>query len=211
MVFDHCHPTQAVPIIHLHSTLDQNIPFQGGIGGSGGYNFNSLDSTHQTWINILNCTNPKNIVYQSSSGLFLKSLDCACNTELHYYLTRDGGNDGHTWFENPSSVLDATELLLAFFAQYTNNKCLINNTVDLEILHDIEIFPNPASNYVLIDRKENEDLDFSVYNSQGKLVKWMKIENFPLQLKTEEFTKGEYYFHFSDGRNSKVKKVIIFK
>jgi hypothetical protein len=152
-------------------------------------------------------------VYQNNSGLFSKSFNCACNTELHYYLTKDGANDGHTWFENPSSVLNATEMLLSFFAKYTNTNCILTNTKKLPVLPEIEIFPNPASNHVLIDRKKNESvsLNISVYNSHGNLVKWIKANHFPYLLKTEDFTTGNYFFHISDGKNIFVKKVFIFK
>jgi polyhydroxybutyrate depolymerase len=213
MVFDHCNPKYPIPIIHLHSTLDQNIPFQGGTGGSGGYNFNSLDSTHLKWINLLKCTDPNNIVYQSNLGQFTKSTNCTCNTELHYYLTRDGGNDGHTWFENPSSVLDATEMLLAFFSKYTKSNCILNKSINFLNLKEIEIYPNPTSNDVLIDGKDinSSDLYISVYDSSGSLVAWIKPDHFPYQLKTEAYLSGEYLFRLSVGENSVVKKVIIFK
>jgi polyhydroxybutyrate depolymerase len=124
MVVDRpCAATRAVPILHMHSVLDMNVPYQGGVGSgfSGHYN-PPLDSVMNVWRLRSICTN-KNIV-DNSSYKVTKWFNCRDNVSIHYYLTKDGGHawpggqPGSLFGDTPSAVINANDLLWDFFQQH---------------------------------------------------------------------------------------------
>lgn len=214
MVVENCHPSRAVPIMDLHSTLDRNIPQEGGIGGSGGYLFNSVDSTHRRWAKILRCQNRLQIVSQTAQGKFTRSDNCACNSQLQYYLTTDGGNDGHTWFEPPSSVLDATQMLLSFFSQYTRTNCLIPvGTPDWKLTDDFKLYPIPAQDYLILYKTTplSKPLSVAVFDGAGRMIHWGKMEQMTYQLPIQNWSNGNYAVRLSDGQADLSKMIIVQK
>jgi polyhydroxybutyrate depolymerase len=120
-----CNPTRTMPILHMHSKLDQNVPYLGGygVGLSGIYN-PPLDSVFNVWNTLNNCTLKNIVISSNSSYTFKKSSMCNNNVSIHYYLTNDGG---HGWpgglhggpnSDTPSTAINANDLLWDFFQQY---------------------------------------------------------------------------------------------
>lgn len=115
-------PYRAVPVLHMHSILDVNIPFNGGIGVNGRY-FPPVDSILNIWANINACNAIPQIKYYT--GYSYKAwIDCSPNLSVQLYLTNDGG---HSWPQgnkvNPnadptSKVINANDLLWNFFKQF---------------------------------------------------------------------------------------------
>lgn len=122
-----CNPSRVVPIIHFHSTLDNNVPYQGGVGlVSIARQYNpSVDNTLNIFATLAHCEKNKQIVISTASYTFYKWSGCENNVELHYYLTNDGGHawaGGHRGLgmdsDRPSTAIVANELLWRFFRHY---------------------------------------------------------------------------------------------
>ena len=118
-----CYPKRAVPILHLHSVLDEKVPYQGGIGIRG-YYFPPIDSVLHAWSAENSCSNPAPVIVHQDGYDFLKWSPCEKNTTIEYYLTQDGG---HAWpgglksrsaADTPSEAIKANELLWEFFQRF---------------------------------------------------------------------------------------------
>jgi len=118
-----CKPSRAVPILHMHSKLDENVPYQGGYGvGISNAYFYPLDSVFTVW-GLNNGCNlmPQTVVKDGYTET--KWIDCERNAVIDYYLTNDGS---HAWpgagvytTGNPSSTaVNANDLLWEFFQQH---------------------------------------------------------------------------------------------
>jgi polyhydroxybutyrate depolymerase len=116
-------PSQPMPVLHLHSELDVKVPYEGGIG-LGGYYFPPIDSVLNVWSVANGCTSGPQLLVDNEDYLLTEWENCANNVVIQYYLTKDGG---HAWpgavksrpaADEPSSAIDANELIWDFFQRY---------------------------------------------------------------------------------------------
>jgi polyhydroxybutyrate depolymerase len=118
-----CNPSRAVPVLHMHSILDENVPYQGGYGTSNAY-YPPLDSILNVWSNNDACQNKAQVVVNDEKYKLTKWTNCSNNTTIHYYLTQDGGHGwpggdpGREGSDTPSKVINANDLLWEFFQQF---------------------------------------------------------------------------------------------
>ncbi|AKD55829.1 extracellular catalytic domain type 1 short-chain-length polyhydroxyalkanoate depolymerase [Spirosoma radiotolerans] len=122
-----CQPRRVMPILHIHSQLDQNVPFAGGVGlRSLNKQWNApVDSTLNVFARLAHCTTQKQVVQKTSSYTFYKWATCTDGIELHYYLTTDGG---HSWpggtkavrmvGDPPSEAFLNNDIIWQFFKNY---------------------------------------------------------------------------------------------
>ncbi|SIN94279.1 extracellular catalytic domain type 1 short-chain-length polyhydroxyalkanoate depolymerase [Chitinophaga niabensis] len=121
-----CNASRAVPILHMHSVQDNNVPYAGGVGTGVSKHYNPpLDSVFQVWSLKNACATPAQVIVNNNSYKLTKWTDCSNNTTIQYYLTKDGG---HAWpggtpgglplGDKPSAVINANDLLWDFFQQY---------------------------------------------------------------------------------------------
>lgn len=118
-------PSRAVPILHMHSVLDKNVPYQGGVGeGVTNTYFPPVDSVLNVWSSKNACTNTAQVVVNNASYKETQWTNCSNNVTIQYYLTQDGG---HAWpggtagsitGDKPSTAINANDLLWEFFKQY---------------------------------------------------------------------------------------------
>jgi len=127
MVTSTCNPIRAVPVLHMHSELDTDIPFEGGSGsglGTAGIQLASIDSVLNFWSLNNNCANVAEVIVDNSDYKLSKWTNCNENVAIEYYLTQDGGHGwpgglrGSAIGDNPSTVINANDLLWEFFQQY---------------------------------------------------------------------------------------------
>jgi polyhydroxybutyrate depolymerase len=121
-----CNASRAVPVLHMHSILDTNVPYTGGQGTGVSNHYNPpLDSVFQVWSLKNACATPAQVITNNSSYKLTKWTDCSNNVSIQYYLTKDGG---HAWpggspgglpvGDKPSNAINANDLLWEFFQQY---------------------------------------------------------------------------------------------
>jgi polyhydroxybutyrate depolymerase len=126
MVVDRpCAAVRPVPILHMHSVLDMNVPYRGGVGSGFSNHYNPpIDSVLQVWQLKNQCSQSANVVVDNASYKLTKWLGCTNNVSVHYYLTKDGGHSwpgGHAGSlvgDAPSAVINANDLLWNFFQQH---------------------------------------------------------------------------------------------
>lgn len=121
-----CTPARAVPILHLHSRLDETVPIAGGVGtGPSRVAFVPLETTIGNWVTRDACSNVP--VVTVDPGRFTRSSYAGCRDGVivELVVTDDGGHGwpggepGSARGDTPSTVIDANDELLAFFARWS--------------------------------------------------------------------------------------------
>ncbi len=73
----------------------------------------------------------------------------------------------------------------------------------------VKVFPNPATNYIQININDNRDANFTLTNTQGRIVKSGSASENRVGL--QGLAPGVYFLKISDGQKSILTKKIIVK
>jgi polyhydroxybutyrate depolymerase len=103
------------PVVHLHGTSDNVIPYNGGNG------WNSVQKTLDHWINFNNTTSTPTISIDDSEGITIEHYvygegNSSVSVEHYKYV---GGN--HVWFSSTFQGLNTSELIWNFMSRYDIN------------------------------------------------------------------------------------------
>jgi polyhydroxybutyrate depolymerase len=120
-----CAPSRPVPVLHMHSSLDANVPYLGGFGiGMSGADYPPLEDTMQRWTTINGCAPTPVVERIADRYTHVLWGECMAGSSVEYYLTDDGGHSwpggdaGRPGVDPPSTAINANDLLLAFFAKH---------------------------------------------------------------------------------------------
>ncbi|MCP9767948.1 phospholipase [Lacihabitans sp. LS3-19] len=118
-----CTSQNTIPVLHFHSELDEHVPYEGGIGIRG-INYPAVEKGLKFWAENNTCSNTSKITKQETNYKLTQWIDCKNNATVSVYLTKDGG---HSWpgitkvrigGDDPSTALNANELIFDFFNKY---------------------------------------------------------------------------------------------
>lgn len=76
---------------------------------------------------------------------------------------------------------------------------------DLNLLDNIQVYPNPAQDFVFIDNANIDD-NINVFNVVGKRVMSFKIENENQQVNIKDLKSGIYFLRLNNGQATKLLK-----
>jgi polyhydroxybutyrate depolymerase len=112
-------------VLIIHGTADENLPYDGGVGRKAlaSHEVRSVRYAVDTWRSRDHCPDPARVI---STGALTHSTwaPCAEGTAVELYRIAGGG---HAWpggermssmLDAPSSALDATRVIWAFFASH---------------------------------------------------------------------------------------------
>ncbi|MBX3240572.1 MAG: hypothetical protein KIT80_00965 [Chitinophagaceae bacterium] len=123
MMLESCNPSKPVPVLHMHSELDERVPYLGGRGtGFTGADFPAVDAILSVWSEINGCS--ASPVTTGKENYTVKEWQDCNHSSIQYYLTKDGGHSwpggkpGRLGADEPSAAIDANDLMLAFFSKY---------------------------------------------------------------------------------------------
>jgi len=117
-----CKPSRPVPILGIHSKLDEKVPMGGGIGIFG-YYFPPVQNGLNTWVANNGCSTTTKTVTNFTNYSVTKWASCN-NSSIEFYVTNDGG---HSWpggvknrvaADEPSTAINANDVIWAFFQKY---------------------------------------------------------------------------------------------
>jgi polyhydroxybutyrate depolymerase len=118
-----CNASRPVPVLHMHSVNDKNVPYTGGYGeGVSKAYFSPVDSVLNVWSVINACGTKAQKVADNPGYTFFKWSDCQNHVNIYYYLTKDGGHawpggsPGSAMGGSPSKSINANDLLWDFFS-----------------------------------------------------------------------------------------------
>lgn len=125
MVTQPCNPLHPVPVLHMHSYLDENVPYKGGIGVGPSKVYNHpVDSGLNVFSTINACGNKAQVVEDNADYTLTQWTNCSNAVTIQWYMTKDGGHawpgglPGSAMGDTPSTVISANDLLWTFFQQY---------------------------------------------------------------------------------------------
>ncbi|MBL4670298.1 MAG: T9SS type A sorting domain-containing protein [Flavobacteriales bacterium] len=207
-----CSPSRPVPIIHFHSSLDSNVPYIGGVGSGVSNHYNSpIDSILNVWSNKNTCLNINDTIINNTQYTLTKWSNCSCSTEIHYYLTEDGGHSWPGGIANPigdpvSTYINANDLMWTFFQQYSLNCSPLSVPNDFFEESIISIYPNPTDKYLKIQTEiEYHKLKISIYSILGEQL--LKVEN-QTKIDISHLPIGAYFILINIDGNIKAKKIL---
>jgi len=222
-----CNPPRPVPIIHFHSFNDTNVPYNGGVGSgvSGHYN-PPLDSVFNVWMNVNSCVQ-RDTVKNDQKYLLVKWSNCNNNSEIHFYMTRDGG---HSWpggekylpGDEPSRVINADDLMWEFFQAHPMPDSV--SDVDKQsknIPNEFQLFqnyPNPfnPTTRIRFALPKREHVILKVFYVLGRTVATL-VEGelnpgeHSVVLDATSLASGIYFYQLRAGMFIQTKKMIIAK
>lgn len=197
---DDCEPGKSVPVLEIHGTSDQVVPY------TGDRNINvPISELMEFWQKNNSCGAtpvesdlPDVVTNDSSTITRIEWPECEDQKKVIHFRVNGGG---HTWpgtFALPGAGptngdIIASEEIWLFFKQYTlsglsNNEEVFNET-------NIVVFPNPAINWINLNLNGQKVDWVDIYDTQGKLIR--RIENInPSGLSVAALKAGLYLLDF---------------
>lgn len=106
-----CVPSHPMPVIKLHGTSDDVLPY------NGGSDYTSVQSTIDYWVNFNNTSTTAVLETEGNIERYVYANgDSSVSVEHYKYI---GG--GHVWFNNTYQGANASQLVWDFFSQYDVN------------------------------------------------------------------------------------------
>ena len=193
--FENCVPTHPTPIMQIHGTNDETVPYNGA-------DFSvPIDEVMSYWVSYNNCDdNPESIEIEDvnasdgNTASYFRYSDCDNNITNELFRINNGS---HTWpgaiFVFPGTNLDinASEEIWNFFSKYDLNGRLSSSTEDKQDLTSVNVYPNPTTGLLYVDAYEG--VEYKMYNVLGHEVLNLngKINNKTIDLSGLE--KGLYF------------------
>lgn len=219
--------SRAVPIIHFHSFNDANVPYTGGIGSGVSEHYNPpLDSVFNVWMNVNGCLK-KDTIQNDQDYLLVKWSNCTNNSEILFYMTRDGG---HSWpsgvkylpGDEPSKVINADDLMWEFFqAHPMPDSATAVDEQNIKMPNEFQLFqnyPNPFNPVTEISWQlaVGSHATLIVYDVLGYEVaelvnKFLEAGTHKVKFNPFSLSSGIYLYRIQAGSYSSVKKMILLK
>jgi polyhydroxybutyrate depolymerase len=175
MTIDVCAPTRSMPVIGLHSYLDESVPYLGGVGTGVSSHYNSPQDSVQTAFALhANCLSLSDTLLDDADMTVIRWSDCDCSQEMLIYMTHDGG---HSWpggeqgtgiGDPPSTVISANNLMWEFFQLYSLECVNLGVPQQPSTTSNIALFPNPASGSITVQGSDLVQL--TLLDMSGRVI-----------------------------------------
>lgn len=214
MTVSSCTPMRSVPIISFHSYLDNNIPYYGGVGSGFSNHYNPpQDSVLNAWASNNSCTVINDTIVDNAQYTFIKWYGCDCGTQIHQYVTQDGG---HSWpggtqtviGDSVSNYINATDLMWEFFQQYSLNCVPTSIETIAKSNNSFDIFPNPTSG--IINIPQNYSGQINIFSIEGQIIETIKCTSCST-IDISRLSNGIYLIQFINKRNVLINKVQLLR
>lgn len=214
-----CTPSKSVPILHIHSLPDTRVPYYGGYGtGYAGVYMPPVDSVLNVWANIDSCMGSWNEIYNQNGVIGKGWTNCSNCSEVFVYTTSDGG---HSWpggnqtanGDQPSTFLDATDLIWSFFSSHSLNCNSSSINEETTTSKEIKIYPHPSSDFLsIILPHEKVIYDIIIYNSMGEICfKEKTYHNTNIKIPINQLARGIYFLTIFDENRAIISAKFINK
>ncbi len=124
-------------------------------------------------------------------------------------------NFGDIYFDFNSSIRTDTAVVIALDTNITSSKTIliieiISNPIGIieEELLDVQIFPNPTSEYIIIEGPNDEFKNVDFYNVEGVLVhkQLLSISN---SINVSQLPKGAYFIHIKNKKGKAYTAKVV--
>ncbi|NNE26307.1 MAG: T9SS type A sorting domain-containing protein [Saprospiraceae bacterium] len=214
-----CNPSRPVPVLQIHGTADNTVPYDGGLVNR------SIDECMTYWVNHNDCDEMPSVMAIDDVNTNDQST-----VEHHIYVNGELGvntelfvidNGGHTWpgtafgSTGTNYDIDASEEVWKFFARYDINGAIQTASVNgLELDYEISISPNPSTEFVELCWNNDSAAQFQVlvYGVNGQLHSNFERVSNCQRLNISSLPQGLYYLYIKEtttGRSSSQKIIKI--
>jgi polyhydroxybutyrate depolymerase len=169
--YDNCNAQHPTPILQIHGTSDNIVPYNGNTGSL------PIDDIISYWVNYNNCdTNPTTTALPDinpSDGSTVEHIiysggDNGVTTE---HMKIIGG--GHTWpgsaitLPGTNQDINASMEIWHFFSRFD-----INGILSVPEFDNIQvnIYPNPTNSKINLSLNFSKELNYELFSSLGKLL-----------------------------------------
>ena len=192
-----CSPTHPMPVMEIHGTADQTVPYDGNII------FGTTPAAIAYWVSYDHCETPPTITS-------IPDTDTAdgCTAEHQVYLNGDNGSSvehfkiiggQHTWpGSNFGGVgtnqdINACAEIWRFFSKYDING-LINTTsiADHAATASVLLYPNPVSQFITIELPSDTPITYTISTLYGLAVLQGSLHSVKQQLDLSALPSGMY-------------------
>lgn len=203
-----CKNAQPIPVMEIHGDADAVVNYNGTTGVLG------IPEVLDFWIQKNGLDKQKLI---KSSVPDINKTDGATaelyiypgtNEVQHYKII----NGAHTWPGSPFVIgttcqdINASLEIWKFFSKYKRSLVSIEHTSNF----DIELFPNPANDKILISTQSNSNLPMKVelINSVGQSYLSKCLNTSPYELQITNLPPGIYFINFIQGSTKQTRRFI---
>lgn len=214
-------PERPVPILYMHGTADQLVPFEGGMGLFP-IDFPAARDRVQFWVDNNGCSGDPEIIEfpdvntaDSSTVTLERYTDCEASSEIAFYVIDNGG---HTWpggppvppgleiLGNVNLDINASSEIWNFFNRFTLQTTSLPTLSPSEL--DLQVFPNPFSTQLTFtfELPEAARVQLSIFNQLGQEVQTLVDQRMPKgeqrvewNAAARQLSEGLYYYRLRVG------------
>jgi hypothetical protein len=91
------------------------------------------------------------------------------------------------------------------------DEVLLDNTANLqaEELDVVDIYPNPATEYIVVSTPKTEALTISIFSTDGKMVHSQNVMSNDTLINIEELNSGQYIIKVECKNSTIIKNLLI--
>jgi polyhydroxybutyrate depolymerase len=185
---NNCNIQRTMPVLHIHGTADDTVPFNGATG------WFSVDQTLDYWTSVNNCVKIDTVQLPDldpSDGCTVKKIsytNCSNGSKVIFYKVINGGHSwpsaaaDYSWAGNRTKDINAVEEIWNFFKSYelvTSIKTrLDSNPSEFSLFTN---YPNPFNPTTTIQYElpNQSHIRLAIYNVLGREVKTLLNRNSP--------------------------------
>lgn len=210
LTYNNCNPQRPVPVLEIHGTQDDVVPYNGNAG------FTSIDNVISYWVNHNNCNDTPTLIN-------IPDTDADDQCTAQHFLYRDGDNGvnvelfkieggGHTWPDAPINIgvtnrdINASQEIWDFFNKYDINGATITDVEDSQLLTETLVYPNPTNSFLNIERNTSEKVNFELVSALGEIILSGIFQNINETLDVSQLPTGVYFLKL----NNYSQKIIIY-
>lgn len=176
--YTYCNPSHPTPVVTINGTSDSDVYYSGGnsyddnskslsVVNNYWSNFNNTDSVEQ--INLPDVNTSDNSTVELSR--YINGDNC---TSVEHYKVVGGKHEWPGSFGNMD--INSSKIIWDFVSKYDKNgliECLPTSTIRSKAspsLETIKLYPNPFSDQITVELKQNTGKRIKIFNTIGKIV-----------------------------------------
>ncbi|MEO8589485.1 MAG: PHB depolymerase family esterase [Flavobacteriales bacterium] len=213
-----CAPARSMPVIAFHSYLDESVPYLGGIGTGISAHYNPpLDSVQNAFASHAACAVLNDTLQDDVEMTVISWHECDCAQEVLTYMTHDGGHSWPGGVQSPigdptSTVIDADDLMWAFFQQYTLDCALPAGAPALPGLSGLAVYPNPTADaWRVVLPVDQGATRLRLFDAMGRAVRTITIPagQRGVTVTTEGLAHGTYLLRTSNAQDDMQRLMVV--
>lgn len=192
--FDACSPQHPTPILQIHGTNDEIVPYNGASWSR------SIEDVMTYWVNYNNCDEPP-------STTVFPDIDPTDGSTVEHIVYQNGDNGvttehmkvlggRHTWpgsaynFPGTNQDISASMEIWEFFSRFD-----INGTLSTGDYNDqsVTIYPNPTRSTINLSFNFYERLNYTLFSATGQKLISGPLESSDSQIDLSNLPPNIYY------------------